>query len=104
MPVSGIPRAGETIEVTLRCSTSSGQVVREGNARAEAWAPGRGLDSEPDYSVVAEWDPAARGFTAWLDTAGWAPGSWTVQGRVRAVTPRGVADGASEPYALLLRA
>jgi hypothetical protein len=103
--LSGVPRVGETIEVTLRVSTSSGQVLREGHATAQFWAPGHVPgECDPEWNVTAVWDSGNRGFTAFVETHGWAPGTWTVRGKVSAGTPHGPATGISQDFPLLLRA
>jgi len=103
MAVTAAPRAGETIEVTVRCSTTSGEVIRSGHVVAQFWAPGSDRGGEPDRQVTAVFDPAARGFTCWADTSGWVPGTWTVRGAVTAGTARGTARGFSQDFPLVLR-
>lgn len=96
---------GETVEVTIRVATTTGNVIRDGHCEAEFFRPGHDPDGSPDFSVPAVWDAAARGFVSWVTTGdGWEPGTWTVQGRIRANTPRGPANGLSDPFPLVLRA
>lgn len=105
MPLIGVPSAGETIEVTIRAARSGGRVVREADrAEVRFWAPGREPgEGEPDFTETAEWDDAARGFTAYADTALWAPGTWHYQGRLTAQTGRGPVTGLTEFIPLPLR-
>lgn len=104
MTLTGVPFSGETIEVTVRAArTSGGQVVRDGVAEADFWAPGRSTDQPPDRTLPAAWSDDTRGFTVLADTDGWEPGTWTYRGRVHAETDRGWVTGMTEFTPLPLR-
>jgi hypothetical protein len=103
MPLTGVPFAGETIEVTVRAARTTGQVVRSGVAEVDFWAPGADTSQPPDYVLPAAWDNAARGFLCLADTAGWAPGTWLYRGRVTADTDAGPVKGMTEFTPLPLR-
>lgn len=103
MPLTGVPFAGETIEVTVRAARTTGQVVRQGTAEVDFWAPGRATTEPPDCTLEAPWVPASRGFTVLADTAGWAPGTWTYQGRITTDTELGPVTGWTEFTPLQLR-
>lgn len=103
MPLTGVPFAGETIEVTIRAAQTNGKVVRSGEAEVDFWAPGRATSGTPDHVLAAPWVPSARGFTVLADTRDWAPGTWTYRGRIIADTDEGPVTGMSEFTPLPLR-
>jgi hypothetical protein len=79
--------AGEAIVVRLS-AVRSGCPVITGQVTAEFWAPGTDPVSDPavraapSFSVPCTYDESRRRWTAQVATAGWAPGVWTVRGRV----------------------
>ena len=89
---------GETVHVRVKPS-SAGQVIKEGTVVAEFWGP----DVNPMTDQAARDNPAATalcsfdGHQSWecrVDTTGWAPGIWTVRGKVDAyATPDEQAKG-----------
>lgn len=91
--------AGERIAVRLRVSRPDGKTVRPGDGSAAVAAffgPGkdpqhRVSDREPDREVPLVFDEVTRTYGAEPSTAGWQPGTWTVQGKV--LDGRGAADG-----------
>jgi hypothetical protein len=104
VPLTGDPFAGETIEVTVRAArTTTGQVVREGVAEVDFWAPRSSLSEPPAYTLPAAWSDATRGFTVLADTEGWEPGTWTYRGRIITETGQGAATGLTDFTALSLR-
>lgn len=83
------------LDVKVRAVRGDGS-VHKGSAVALFFAPGRDpehdpADRSPDRQVVLAPDPAARGYAASVPTAGWAPGTWTVQGVV--LGPDGSPEG-----------
>lgn len=87
--------AGERISVQLRASRPNGTTVRA-CAVAAFFAPGkdpqrRPGDREPDFEVQLVFDEVSRTYGAEPSTAGWEPGTWTVQGKV--MGDCGAADG-----------
>lgn len=103
MPLTGVPFAGETIEVTVRAARTTGRVIRSGEALVHFWAPGRDTGQPPDCTLTAGYDAANRGFTTLANTEGWAPGTWTYRGRITADTDSGPVTGMSEYTPLSLR-
>jgi hypothetical protein len=92
-------QAGQTALVRVKAATADGKVQRDGYALAEFWEPGRDPEHDPsqrdrpDRIVELEWDEALRAWSGYVDTAGWAPGTWTVRGRAQCPTGRGPAKG-----------
>lgn len=80
--------AGESIQVRLTAARA-GAPVTAGTVVAEFWAPGRDPEHDlaargtPDHAVPCAYDARTRRWSAAVSTAGWAPGRWTVRGRVR---------------------
>jgi hypothetical protein len=75
--------AGETLLVRVTAARS-GYPVTSGSVTAEFWAPGADLKHDlPDHEVPCAYDERTRRWTARVDTAGWAPGLWTVRGAAR---------------------
>lgn len=76
--------AGETILVRVTAARD-GRPVTDGPVTAEFWAPGRDPEHDrPDHGFLCAYDERNRRWLARVDTAGWAPGLWTVRGAVRA--------------------
>jgi hypothetical protein len=92
-------QAGQTALIRVKAATVSGAVPRDGYAVAEFWAPGRDPEHDPearehpDYQVELAWHEELRAWAAHADTAGWAPGTWTVRGRANVSTGQGPAKG-----------
>ncbi len=92
-------QAGQTALVRVKAATADGKVQRDGSAVAEFWQPGRDPEHDPvqrqapDRVVELQWDEALRGWFAYVDTEGWAPGTWAVRGRAHCPTDRGPAKG-----------
>lgn len=92
------PQAGETIVARVKGSfpAPDGRVVREGTVVAEFWAPGRNPRLEPsqrdtpDYYAECTYDQRTSGWVARISTEGWAPGAWTMRGRLSTVAGPGV--------------
>jgi hypothetical protein len=103
MPLTGVPFSGESVEVTVRAAQVNGKVVRSGLALVDFWSPGTSTSQLPDYTMAAEWDDDARGFTVLVDTEGWQPGTWLYRGKITTVTDRGPAIGLTEFTPLPLR-
>jgi hypothetical protein len=91
------PQAGETITTRVKGSfpVPDGRVVREGTVVAEFWRPGRdprSVPSErdtPDYCSECTFDQRISSWTARVSTEGWAPGTWTMRGRLATVAAPG---------------
>lgn len=104
MPLTGVPFAGETIEVVIRVARTTGKVVRTGTCEVQFWAPGREPGTgTPDHVLPASWSDEDRGFILLADTRGWPPGSWSYRGKIETVTEKGPATGYSEYTPLPLR-
>lgn len=82
--------AGESIQVRLTAARD-GKPVTAGTVVAEFWAPGRDPEHDPDarrhpdHRFLCLYDDRTRRWTTQVDgriTAGWAPGQWTVRGKV----------------------
>lgn len=83
------------VDVRVRAVRGDGS-LHKGSALARFFAPGKDpehdpADRDPDRQVVLAPDQGTRGYAAQVPTAGWPPGSWTVQAVVLA--PDGTAEG-----------
>lgn len=90
-------QAGKTLAVRMRAATAGG-VPLTGLAMASFFRPGKDpehvvADRQPDREAVLVFDPVTRLHGAEISTAGWEPGTWTVQGRTLG------ADGAPAGWA-----
>jgi hypothetical protein len=79
-------QAGSRIAVKLRASRPDGSLIR-GPAIAAFYCPGKDpqhdpADRIPDRQVPLSFDDTVREHTAEVSTAGWKPGTWTLQGTV----------------------
>jgi hypothetical protein len=79
-------QAGQDIAVRVRAHRPDGTSVR-GTAVAAFFAPGRDPERNPDgrgpdTEAGLGFDAVTRTYGADVPTAGWAPGEWTVCGRV----------------------
>jgi hypothetical protein len=88
-------QAGMKLAVRLRAATPEGKAAGTA-AVARFYGPGRDpehdpADRVPDRTAVLAFDPASRAWQAGVPTAGWAPGTWTLQGVV--LGPDGAAEG-----------
>jgi hypothetical protein len=89
-------QAGKKLSVRVRAARMNGSSHSAG-AVALFFAPGKDpervpADRTPDRQVILAFDAASRTYGAEVPTAGWAPGTWTVQGMVLG------ADGAPEGW------
>jgi hypothetical protein len=79
--------AGEAILVRVTAARD-GSPVTDGPVLAEFWAPGRdpehdpAVRDDPDQQRLCSYDSRTRRWLVQLRTTGWAPGIWTVRGRV----------------------
>lgn len=90
-------QAGKTLAVRMRAARADGSPL-DGPAVASFFRPGKDpehvpADREPDLEAVLAFDPVTRLHGADVGTAGWEPGTWTVQGRTLG------ADGAPAGWA-----